>query len=67
MDSVMNKIQYRVWERLENDLGKIGFKMDFSQGNYLVVLRRKDYSRFIQKDYMGIKLLKTFILYGLQW
>ncbi len=60
MDSVMNKIQYRVWERLENDLGKIGFKMDFPKEIILVVFKEERLLQVYTKDYMGIKLLKTY-------
>lgn len=60
MDSVMNKIQYRVWERLENDLGKIGFKMDFPKEITLVVFKEERLLQVYTKDYMGIKLLKTY-------
>lgn len=60
VESVMEKIQGAVWEKLEIDLGIAGYKMDFPKEIILVALKEERILQVYTKNDTGIKLLKAY-------
>ena len=57
-ESILNKIENKVWKRLERNMGIAGFKMDFPNEIILAAFKEERMLEVYTKDYTGIKLLK---------
>ena len=60
IESRVAKIQNKVWERIEYDLGIAGYKMDFPKKIILVAFKEERILQVYSNDFYGIKLLKTY-------
>ena len=60
IETLLPKIQNKVWDRLEMSLGIAGFKMDFPKEIILVAFKEERVLEVYTKDYTGIKLLKEY-------
>lgn len=60
IETLLPKIQSKVWDRLEMSLGIAGFKMDFPKEIILVAFKEERVLEVYTKDYTGIKLLKEY-------
>lgn len=59
-ESILNKIENKVWKRLERNMGIAGFKMDFPNEIILAAFKEERMLEVYTKDYTGIKLLKAY-------
>lgn len=60
VDTVLSKIENKVWDRLETRLGIVGYKMDFPKEIILAAFKEEKILQVYTKDYTGIKLLKEY-------
>lgn len=60
IETILSKIESKVWERLELKLGISGFKMDFPKEIIIVAFKEERILQVYTKDYSGVKLLKEY-------
>jgi len=60
IETILGKIENKVWDRLEMSLGIAGFKMDFPKEIILAAFKEERILQVYTKDYTGIKLLKEY-------
>lgn len=60
IETLLPKIQNKVWDRLEKSLVKAGFKLDFPKEIILVAFKEERILEVYTKDDTGIKLLKEY-------
>ena len=60
VESRIENIQENVWNRLENDLGIAGYKMDYPKEIILAAFKEERKLQVYAKDYSGIKLIKEY-------
>jgi hypothetical protein len=60
VESRISAIQEEVWNRLENDLGLAGYKMDYPNEIILAAFKEERVMQVYAKDYNGIKLIKEY-------
>jgi murein L,D-transpeptidase YafK len=60
VESVVDKIENKVWDRLGYDLGMAGYKMDFPKRIILVAFKEERILQVYTNDSYGVKLLKTY-------
>jgi hypothetical protein len=60
VESRIENIQENVWNRLENDLGIAGCKMDYPKEIILTAFKEEKILQVYSKDYTGIKLIKEY-------
>ena len=58
--SRIEKIQDRVWIRLEENLNLAGYKMDYPKEIILVAFKKEQKFQVYAKDYNGIKFIKEY-------
>jgi murein L,D-transpeptidase YafK len=60
IETILDKIENKVWNRLERSLGIAGYKMDFPKEIILVAFKEERMLQVYTKDNTGIKLLKEY-------
>ena len=60
VESRIENIQENVWNRLENNLGLAGYKMDYPKEIILAAFKEERKLQVYSKDYNGIKLIKEY-------
>ena len=60
IETILGKIENKVWDRLEMNLAIAGFKMDFPKEIILAAFKEERILQVYTKDYTGIKLLKEY-------
>lgn len=60
VETIIDKIHKKVWDRLEQSLGIAGFKTDFPKEIILVAFKEEKMLQVYTKDHTEIKLLKAY-------
>ena len=60
VESIIEKIESDVWDRLENELSIAGYKMDYPKEIILVAFKEEQVLEVYSKDYTGTKLVKRY-------
>lgn len=60
IESRIEKIEENVWNRLEKDLEKAGYEMDYPKEIILAAFKEEKILQVYSKDYRGIKLIKQY-------
>ena len=60
VDSRIENIDNKVWNRLENNLNLAGYKMDYPREIILAAFKEEQNLQVYAKDYTGIKLIKEY-------
>lgn len=60
VESRIENIKNHVWDRLENDLGIAGYKMDYPKEIILAAFKEERILQVYSKDLTGIKLIKEY-------
>jgi murein L,D-transpeptidase YafK len=60
IETILSKIESKVWERLELELGISGFKMDFPKEIIIAAFKEERILQVYTKDISGVNLLKEY-------